>query len=109
VTPAGFNRRMRKTARPVVWKGGGAKSPPPHPIRPRAFSNESEVRIANCRSLDEKIVSIHFNANGNVKTGSGGLKFPGCGVGCRQTDSITRSDAPIGNAKSGRCTVLDKS
>ena len=26
-TPAGFNRRMRKTARPVVWKAHGAKSP----------------------------------------------------------------------------------
>ena len=25
---AGFNRRMRKTARPVVWEGGGAQSPP---------------------------------------------------------------------------------
>jgi len=33
VTSAGFNRRMRKTARPVVWKGCGAKSPHPHPIR----------------------------------------------------------------------------
>jgi len=27
LTVAGFNRRMRKTARPVVWKGHGAKSP----------------------------------------------------------------------------------
>jgi hypothetical protein len=32
MTFAGFNRRMRKTARPVVWKGHGAKSPCPHPI-----------------------------------------------------------------------------
>jgi len=24
---AGFNRRMRKTARPVVWEGDGAQSP----------------------------------------------------------------------------------
>src|ERR1035437_1562491 len=29
LTAAGFNRRMRKTARPVVWKGQGAKSPRP--------------------------------------------------------------------------------
>jgi hypothetical protein len=28
----GSNRRMRKTARPVVWKGCGAQSPYPHPI-----------------------------------------------------------------------------
>src|SRR5437667_12813679 len=27
-----FNRRMRKTARPVVWEGGGAQSPSLHPI-----------------------------------------------------------------------------
>ena len=26
-TGTGFNRRMRKTARPVVWKGHGAQSP----------------------------------------------------------------------------------
>jgi hypothetical protein len=28
-----FNRRMRKTARPVVWEGGGAQSPSLDPIR----------------------------------------------------------------------------
>lgn len=27
VISAGFNRRMRKTARPLVWKGHGAQSP----------------------------------------------------------------------------------
>ena len=34
VTPAVSNRRMRKTARPVVWEGHGAQSPCPHPIPP---------------------------------------------------------------------------
>jgi hypothetical protein len=29
---AGFNRRMRKTARPVVWEGDGAQSPSLDPI-----------------------------------------------------------------------------
>jgi len=29
---AGFNRRMRKTACPVVWEGAGAQSPALHPI-----------------------------------------------------------------------------
>ena len=29
---AGFNRRMRKTACPVVWEGHGAQSPCPDPI-----------------------------------------------------------------------------
>lgn len=29
---AAFNRRMRKTARPVVWEGAGAQSPALHPI-----------------------------------------------------------------------------
>ena len=32
MTSAGFNRRMRKTACPVVWKGCEAQSPQPHPI-----------------------------------------------------------------------------
>ena len=32
VTLAGFNRRMRKTACPVVWKGCRAHPPQPHPI-----------------------------------------------------------------------------
>lgn len=30
---ARFNRRMRKTARPVVWEGGRAQSRPLDPIR----------------------------------------------------------------------------
>ena len=30
---AAFNRRMRKTARPVVWEGAGAQSPVPDPIQ----------------------------------------------------------------------------
>ena len=29
MTFAGFNRRMRKTARPVVWKGHGVQFPVP--------------------------------------------------------------------------------
>jgi hypothetical protein len=34
LTTAGFNRRMRKIARPVVWKAHGAQSPWAHPIKP---------------------------------------------------------------------------
>ena len=37
MTNARFNRRMRKTARPVVWKGCGAQSSQPHPITARAL------------------------------------------------------------------------
>ena len=33
VNAAGFNRRMRKTARPVVWVGAGAHSPALDPIQ----------------------------------------------------------------------------
>ena len=33
LTTAGFNRRMRKTACPVVWKAHGAQSPWAHPIK----------------------------------------------------------------------------
>src|SRR5207249_5629270 len=32
VRAAAFNRRMRKTARPVVWEGAGAQSPALDPI-----------------------------------------------------------------------------
>ncbi len=32
MTSAGFNRRMWRTAYPVVWKGCGAQSPQPNPI-----------------------------------------------------------------------------
>src|SRR5665647_1521200 len=33
VTAAGFNRRIRKTVRTVVWEGGGAQSPSLDPIQ----------------------------------------------------------------------------
>ena len=33
VKAAAFNRRMRKTARPVVWEGDGAQSPSLDPIQ----------------------------------------------------------------------------
>ncbi len=39
MTSAGFNRRMRKTACPVVWKGHGVKSPVP----------PSDAGTAGCR------------------------------------------------------------
>jgi hypothetical protein len=39
MTSAGFNRRMRKTACPVVWKEHGAKSPCSHPIRDKRYSS----------------------------------------------------------------------
>ena len=37
---AAFNRRMRKTARTVVWEGAGAQSPALDPIR--AFGRGGE-------------------------------------------------------------------
>jgi hypothetical protein len=39
---AAFNRRMRKTARPVVWEGAGAQSPAPDPIE-KIFAGRDEV------------------------------------------------------------------
>ena len=38
LTSAGFNRRMRKTACPVVWKGCGVQLP-------SAPSNQNESKI----------------------------------------------------------------
>jgi hypothetical protein len=46
MTSAGFNRRMRKTACPVVWKGCGAQSPQPHPIMIQASATGSGCRLA---------------------------------------------------------------
>src|ERR1035441_1514602 len=43
VKAAGFNRRMRKTACPVVWEGGGAQSPSLDPIR---IARELDSQIA---------------------------------------------------------------
>src|SRR6266404_2817762 len=42
---------MRKTARPVVWEGGGAQSPSPDPIRHKIIWMNSAFR-AQCRSED---------------------------------------------------------
>jgi len=39
VKPAAFNRRMRKTARPVVWEGDGAQSPSLNPIPEVCITN----------------------------------------------------------------------
>jgi len=38
---AAFNRWMRKTARPVVWEGAGAKSPALDPINMSILMNRS--------------------------------------------------------------------
>ena len=42
VEGAAFNRRMRKTARPVVWEGAGAQSPAPDPIAPSVVRAKRE-------------------------------------------------------------------
>jgi len=38
VNAAGFNRRMRKTACPVVWEGDGAQSPSLDPIQALTYA-----------------------------------------------------------------------
>ena len=45
LTSAGFNRRMRKTARPVVWKGCGVQLP----AAPSNPSYESRCRAGRER------------------------------------------------------------
>src|SRR5437588_5000773 len=42
VSTAAFNRRMRKTARPVVWEGDGAQSPSLDPIQ-KAWPHEERI------------------------------------------------------------------
>ena len=55
LTTAGFNRRMRKTACPVVWKAHGAQSPWAHPIPAAGTSNRRPAVLARdlCRSSKE--------------------------------------------------------
>ena len=53
LTPAGFNRRMRKTARPVVWKAHGAQSPWAHPILGEIFS-VGTVAAATVRTMSKR-------------------------------------------------------
>jgi len=52
LTTAGFNRRMRKTARPVVWKAHGAQSLWAHPILWFFDSGTSALRgfAASCEA-----------------------------------------------------------
>ena len=42
---AAFNRRMRKTARTVVWEGAGAQSPALDPIHIQNGTADPQVAI----------------------------------------------------------------
>ena len=44
---AAFNRRMRKTARTVVWEGAGAKSPALDPISGNYHFNSCRRRATS--------------------------------------------------------------
>ena len=46
LTVARFNRRMLKTACPVVWEGRGAQSPRPDPIYGRLWSQCDDIGLA---------------------------------------------------------------
>jgi hypothetical protein len=48
LTTAGFNRRMRKTACPVVWKAHGAQSPWAHPIQEPVLVGPQRLAIVTC-------------------------------------------------------------
>ena len=52
LTTAGFNRRMRKTACPVVWKAHGAQSPWAHPIIQKSKRYRLLVLFVSERPLD---------------------------------------------------------
>jgi hypothetical protein len=54
MTSAGFNRRMRKTACPVVWKEHGAKSPCSHPITKRRCIRMRSYKTCLRRFLEEQ-------------------------------------------------------
>jgi hypothetical protein len=49
LTSAGFNRRMRKTACPVVWKGCGVKLPSaPSNLEGAALGKRSHINTYIC-------------------------------------------------------------
>ena len=48
---AAFNRRMRKTARTVVWEGAGAQSPAPDPIPLGQNALTSAVTGEECTAI----------------------------------------------------------
>ena len=50
MTFAGFNRRMRKTARPVVWKGYGVQFPVP-PSDQNPISNLGGLGVLGERDI----------------------------------------------------------
>jgi hypothetical protein len=55
---AAFNRRMRKTARTVVWEGAGAQSPAPDPIvRHQSAQGQHPGKIANTMNPPERFKS----------------------------------------------------
>jgi hypothetical protein len=58
MTAACFNRRMRKTARPVVWKGRGAQSPRPHPIPNRKIGCALYGFSSNAAGLVPRIFTL---------------------------------------------------
>ena len=53
---AAFNRRMRKTARTVVWEGAGAQSPAPDPIIDARDNQETYLIDEAC--LEEGPVDV---------------------------------------------------
>src|SRR3979411_1875998 len=74
ITCRWFNRRMRKTARPVVWEGGRAQSRPLDPIRevrptkldkcylaPPVFATHSPFRPTPCGFFLQKRVKMYLS------------------------------------------------
>jgi hypothetical protein len=56
LTSAGFNRRMRKTARPVVWKGCGVQLP----AAPSNFALKSDCSSAFFATIGDAPVYFFF-------------------------------------------------
>src|SRR5258708_28550542 len=56
-----FNRRMRKTARPVVWEGDGAQSPSLDPISALCARTQRLISLAQIvRAWGSDSESSHF-------------------------------------------------
>ena len=67
MTVARFNRRMPKTARPVVWEGRGAQSPRPDPINGILWSQCDDIGLAqrtrrNAEEARLKFETLRYSA-----------------------------------------------
>jgi hypothetical protein len=84
VTPAVSNRRMRKTACPVVWEGHGAQSPCLHPVQCSAMKPETILPHSGRRLVGTLALQIMLimSKNETMERGQDARATPFCTARC---------------------------